>query len=240
MELTDIIIIAVSLSAGVSSIVVLYAIWLRHKIINRNLEKEKRVLLDLKREKFESQLYDIIEAQPMDNLALTGGEELYMNESNCNAKLSTRPINLSFFETMGLDPKDIQVENDMACVVMPFHKNFNSIYSVIKSACSLAGFEPHRSDELFVTGDILRNIVQMILKSQIVIAVLDGNNTNVFYEVGIAHAIGKPVIFIADRNRLNNKNFDVNHNRVLAYDNVNEIRMKLSGFLKQLKEDGRS
>lgn len=240
MELTDIIIIAVSLSAGVSSIVVLYAIWLRHKIINRNLEKEKRVLLDLKREKFESQLYEIIATQPMDNLALTGGEELYMNESNCNAKLSTRPINLSFFETMGLDPKDIQVENDMACVVMPFHKNFNSMYSVIKSACTLAGFEPHRSDELFVTGDILRNIVQMILKSQIVIAVLDGNNTNVFYEVGIAHAIGKPVIFIADKNRLNNKNFDVNHNRVLAYDNVNEIRMKLSGFLKQLKEDGRS
>ena len=240
MDSTSIIVLASSICAIVSVLMALYVYLLNRKINQRNEQKKNEVLLDLKREKFESQLYDIIEAQPMDNLALTGGEELYMNESNCNAKLSTRPINLSFFETMGLDPRDIQVESNMACIVMPFHKNFNSTYSVIKSACTLAGFEPHRSDEVFVIGDILRNIVHMILKSQIVIAVLDGNNTNVFYEVGIAHAIGKPVIFIANKNRLNNKNFDVNHNRVLAYDNVNEIRMKLSEFLKQLKEDGRS
>ena len=71
------------------------------------------------------------------------------------------------------------------------------------------------------------------------IAVIDGNNPNVFYEVGIAHTIGKPVIFVANKNRMDNKKFDLDHNRIILYNNVQELEKELSKYLVNLgKHDG--
>ena len=175
----------------------------------------------------------------MDNLVLTGSQELYVQATSSDISLSNSSIDMSFFHSMGLSPDTIEVEHRMACVIMPFHPKYEKVYTSIKNGCNKAEFTHHRTDEEYTIGNILRNIVTIILKSQVVIAVIDGNNPNVFYEVGIAHTIGKPVIFVANKNRMDNKKFDLDHNRIILYNNVQELEKELSKYLVNLgKHDG--
>ncbi len=88
-----------------------------------------------------------------------------------------------------------------AFVVMPFGIkkgfdgqviNFNAIYQdLIKPALEAAGFEPFRADEETTTGDILTDMFQELLLADLVIADLSIDNANVFYELGIRHALKK-------------------------------------------------
>jgi hypothetical protein len=45
----------------------------------------------------------------------------------------------------------------------------------------------------------MRNIWKSICEARLVVADLTGGNANVFYELGIAHTVGKETILIAAR-----------------------------------------
>ena len=88
-----------------------------------------------------------------------------------------------------------------AFVVMPFGRkqaadgrwiDFNSIYQdLIKPALEEAGFEAFRADEEAASGDILTDMFQELLLADLAIADLSIDNANVFYELGIRHAMRK-------------------------------------------------
>ena len=76
-----------------------------------------------------------------------------------------------------------------AFCIMPLDDKFFDIYLYgIKAASQAVGFECFRIDEKIFTKDILSQIHKAIDDSNIIIADLTGNNPNVFYEVGYAHA----------------------------------------------------
>ena len=86
-----------------------------------------------------------------------------------------------------------------AFVIMPFGRkqsadgewiDFDRIYrQLIHPALVDAGFEPFRADEENVTGDILTDMFQELLLADLVIADLSIDNANVFYELGVRHAM---------------------------------------------------
>jgi len=88
-----------------------------------------------------------------------------------------------------------------AFVVMPFGKkqgrggvliDFNSIYQdLIKPALEEAGFESFRADEESMSGDILTDMFQELLLADLVLTDLSIDNANVFYELGVRHALRK-------------------------------------------------
>ncbi|MCB0165082.1 MAG: SLATT domain-containing protein, partial [Anaerolineae bacterium] len=88
-----------------------------------------------------------------------------------------------------------------AFVVMPFGRkqgpdgrwiDFDSIYyDLIKPAVEAAGFESFRADQESVSGDILTDMFQELLLADMVIADLSIDNANVFYELGVRHAVRK-------------------------------------------------
>lgn len=88
-----------------------------------------------------------------------------------------------------------------AFVVMPFGRkqgpdgrwiDFDSIYyDLIKPAVEAAGFESFRADQESVSGDILTDMFQELLLADMVIADLSIDNANVFYELGVRHAMRK-------------------------------------------------
>lgn len=83
-------------------------------------------------------------------------------------------------------------------VIMPFSAAFNDEYEkVIRPAVELAGLTPIRADEIYSRPQIMQDIWKALRSARIVVAELTGKNTNVFYEVGLAHTLGKPVIIIA-------------------------------------------
>jgi hypothetical protein len=82
-------------------------------------------------------------------------------------------------------------------VVCPFGEPFDEYYKEIyRPAIVDAGLVSLRADEVFSPGIFMRDVVNGILTSAIVLADLTGRNANVFYEVGLAHAYGKPVIMV--------------------------------------------
>jgi nucleoside 2-deoxyribosyltransferase len=60
------------------------------------------------------------------------------------------------------------------------------------------------------------DILESIRKADVVLADLTGKNANVFYEVGICHALGKPVLLLAQS--IEDVPFDLRHRRVLLYE----------------------
>jgi hypothetical protein len=78
-----------------------------------------------------------------------------------------------------------------------------------------AGLEPVRAEELFSTGSVVEQIWDQIVKAKVLLADLTDKNPNVFYELGLAHAARKPVIFTASK--IDDVPFDLLHLRVIVY-----------------------
>jgi hypothetical protein len=106
---------------------------------------------------------------------------------------------------------------DTCFVMMPFGPWFDRYYQEIYvPAIKEAGFEPIRADELFTTGSVVEQIWEQIEKGKLLLADLSGKNPNVFYELGLAHAARKPVVFTASQ--VDDVPFDLRHLRVIIYD----------------------
>jgi len=83
-------------------------------------------------------------------------------------------------------------------VIMPFGNPFDKYYEKIyRPAIVDAGLEPRRADEIFTPGPFMRDVVQGIIKSSVILAELTGRNANVFYELGFCHALQKTAVLIA-------------------------------------------
>ena len=82
-------------------------------------------------------------------------------------------------------------------VIMPFRPELRYVYDSIKQFVEKT-FELtcERGDDKFLTGPLLDKIRKMIEQADIVIADCSGRNPNVFYELGMAHVLDKPVILI--------------------------------------------
>jgi CHAT domain len=102
-------------------------------------------------------------------------------------------------------------------VLMPFQEDLKPVYEdhITKVATGLQ-LTVARADDFFTTQTIINEIWDAICSARIVIADCTDRNPNVFYEIGLAHAIGKPVILIAQDN--NDVPFDLKHLRYIHYD----------------------
>ena len=104
-----------------------------------------------------------------------------------------------------------------AFVAMPYGPDwFQTVCEVIVSAASACGFTAEVSKELGTPGLITDQIWQGIRRADVVVADISGNNPNVFYELGLAHALGKEVVIAAQG--VECPPFDVSTSRLLRYD----------------------
>lgn len=102
-------------------------------------------------------------------------------------------------------------------VLMPFAEEYREVYEqVYKPVCKAAGIRSWRMDEVAGPGSITRDIVEGIIDADIVIADLTSQNPNVFYELGIAHAVGSKTIMTCQR--VEEVPFDIGNYRVILYD----------------------
>ena len=108
--------------------------------------------------------------------------------------------------------------DDKLCfVLMPFRKELKTVYTeAIKTACDKAGFKAVRADELIGPFNIHRDFIEYIFSSDAIIADLTDWNPNVFYELGVAHAIANKTIMIVQEGQ--KLPFDIHNYRCIAYD----------------------
>jgi len=83
-------------------------------------------------------------------------------------------------------------------MLMPFKNDLEEIYKLyIKKPLLELGYNVKRADDISKSTSILEDIVNHIIKSDIIIADLTYKNPNVFYELGRAHQLKKWMVQIA-------------------------------------------
>jgi hypothetical protein len=93
---------------------------------------------------------------------------------------------------------------------MPFDDALRPIFKIIQGVFRKPRWECARADDQWASRHILSSIIEAICETDVVVADLTTANANVYYEVGVAQAIGKDVILIAQ--------------------DIEEVRSNLRGF----------
>ncbi len=106
-------------------------------------------------------------------------------------------------------------QGDLAAVMMPFDAAFKPVYTALKKAAAEAGLDCQRADDIWEDRAVVQDIVNLIARARVVICDLSSKNANVFYEIGIAHALGKEVLMITQSEK--DVPFDLRHLRYVQY-----------------------
>jgi hypothetical protein len=120
-------------------------------------------------------------------------------------------------------------------VAMPFLDDLKPVWEDhIKNVAKSLGLSVVRADDFFTAHSIISDVWNAICSTRAVIADCTGRNPNVFYEIGIAHTIGKPVVLIAQNS--DDVPFDLRHLRYILYEytprGMQQLEQKLAQTLK--------
>jgi len=109
------------------------------------------------------------------------------------------------------------IDPTLCFVLMPFRDKFNEYYTeIIKPAAKDAGLAALRSDEIYGTKPVIRDIWEQIWKARAVVADVTTKNPNVNYELGMCHSLGVPTVLITQS--MDDVPFDYQHRRCILYD----------------------
>jgi hypothetical protein len=142
-----------------------------------------------------------------------------------------------FFSSMPLQPL-----SKRCFVIMPFAKEFNEVYQMIKETIEVdAGFICLRGDDPLAGNLIMEDVLRGIGESEIIIADLTGRNPNVFYELGITHMvkdISKVILITQD---IESVPFDLKAFRFIVYnqtiEGIRKLKADLAQAIKEVVED---
>ena len=82
-------------------------------------------------------------------------------------------------------------------VLMPFNANMEKVYTNhISKLGEELGLTIRRADDIFAPGPFMEKVWDGICAAQLILADCTQRNPNVFYEIGMAHTVGKKVVLI--------------------------------------------
>lgn len=96
---------------------------------------------------------------------------------------------------------DLRVDYPEVFVVMPFGQPWSDdVYTkFFELGVRGAGFTEVRGDSIVRVGDLSTNVWKSITQAGVIVAEVSVPNPNVYYEIGLADALGKPVFLFKQR-----------------------------------------
>lgn len=132
----------------------------------------------------------------------------------------------------------IEIKKPTIFAIMKFEKDFDDLYhDVIVPTAERYGYQITRADECYTSSMIIQDIIREITSAAIIIADITMDNANVFYELGYAHALGKPTILLADVEKRSKLPFDVSGYRTIFYSNSIGGKKEVEENLKKYIEN---
>ena len=141
-------------------------------------------------------------------------------------------------------------QNKRVCfVISPIGRNGSEIQNrfkdvlefIIRPAIASAGYEMSviRADDMNRPGSFIKDILQQLLDSYVVIADLTTQNPNVFYELGVRHALSPRTILIAQT--ADDIPSDLREYRTIVYDTsargAANFKEQVQKYLKEIFAD---
>ncbi len=112
---------------------------------------------------------------------------------------------------------------------------YRAVQAAIREAAAQTGVELRRADSIFRAGVIVEQVREAIERADLIIAVCTGKNANVFYELGLAEALGhEPILVAPDASHLP---FDKAHCRCHMYGSKRATPKNLAARLAKAIEE---
>lgn len=126
-----------------------------------------------------------------------------------------------------------------AFIVRPFGVkddiDFDGVHAkLISPALAKAGIAGNTTESIFEAGNIRQDMFELLLTSDLVIADISIHNANVFYELGIRHAL-RDAHTILIRCRKDEVPFDLKTDRYIAYD-LADLESGIESLRKSIEE----
>lgn len=135
-------------------------------------------------------------------------------------------------------------------MIMPFRAEYDSVYrNIIQPVTAELNLTIKRGDDFSsIAGSIIQEVWAAINACRLVIVETTEVNANVYYELGIAHTLGKPAVLLTQKDSVEDRPFDIRHLRFIRYDNTiaggdklrEDLRRSIIWILNDLEEAGRS
>jgi len=135
-----------------------------------------------------------------------------------------------------LEDRPSAIQPDLCFVIMPFTRPWSArIYKMLRELVEAEGFKCQRADDLYGRV-VLTDIWRGLNRAAFVVADLTDANPNVYYELGLAHALGKEIIPLLQSHQ--EIPFDQKPFRVLYYednaDGYEILHSRLPEWVRQL------
>ena len=170
---------------------------------------------------------DVAEFADVNRLVISGQNQVWTNGSIDYHR---------FFKQFGINPDEIKVKKDFALFLTPFTLRGEAVFLTCQRTLNKLGILLQMTDNAVGKDDIMMNIVTKILEASFLIVNIDGRNPNVYYELGIAHALGKPTILISNSNKPEEEHgFDVRQKNMILYRDYEELERELLYRLNDLR-----
>jgi hypothetical protein len=137
-----------------------------------------------------------------------------------------------------LAKSDEAAEKPICFTIMPFGGRFDEYYErLYRPAIHDAGLKPCRADDLNRPSAIINDIWAYTNAAKVILAELTGKNPNVFYELGLAHAIARPAVLVTAT--MDDVPFDLRALRIVEYDRDapdwgSILRTRITAALKEV------
>lgn len=137
------------------------------------------------------------------------------------------------------DNVDIRVDYPEVFVIMPFGQPWSDdvFTKLFEPGIEDAGFSVSRGDSIVRVGDLGTNVWRSITQAGLIVAEVSMPNPNVYYEIGLADALGKPIFLFKQESATLPADFGGVH--YYDYD-INDLaagRQKLAGELRKWAAD---
>ena len=229
--------ITITIISAASITVTLLAVYLNSRLKKPSYDAEaNRALLESIRESLEQKMYVINDRMVQNEERWRDVNHLLLNkqylENDDYLKENSKTNYSGFLKANGIVENDLIVDNRFVFVLTPFHNKFYNEFMIIKGTCEEVGFRCFRGDEKEFKGDIFPEVLRYIAKARIIIANINGRNPNVLYELGVAQAMDKSVILVAQEPK--DLPIDIQSQRFLIYSDSDSLRESLKVELRKL------
>lgn len=237
---TEYIVIVLSSLVSIAALLIVTLIYIRRKSeikLKERYDFEKHMVeLEYMRKNMEMQLYDVSkkleenEKRWIDmNHLVISSQNKFENSNSTNSQV----IPNDFLSNFGINnPRDFEIDNRQVFVLTPFNDNYREPFIFIREVCTKLNLKCVRGDEEYIPNEIFPSIVKQILKSRLIIANITGRNPNVMYELGVAHALGKSTIIVAQD--FTDIPFDLNNKRIIIYKNFDDLQLRLENSITDM------
>jgi hypothetical protein len=198
-------------------------------------DKDQSACIERMREVLRPYELDLdVDAQKRVRLVPCGGEFV---STAVDVRVARRTIT---FTPLVFSVPETSLSETQVSVMMPFAAEFDATYNAIKEACQRVNLSCYRADDIWVNSTFIQDIFDLIFASRLVVVDFTGRNSNVMYETGIAHTLGKVVVPITQS--LDDIPSDLKPHRALKYlpnrEGLEELSKRLELRLRTLITPG--